>query len=538
MSVQGRGRVRLPEFLTEVFAEPRARAALLGGSAALFAAGLDPRVWSAALRSVQSAVRLEPQIEAIILIAAVAEAGLLLAGGAAGDSARIRPIILGGLVAELLTALAGLVVPDGPFFVACRLVGLGASAFVIPAALASIATSYTGTARATAIGMAYGAYGAALAAGPFLLEVLPGQQWPAFVATVAACALAIAVARPSIPELERPTAVERPYVVATAWSGLAIVLVTTGVVWLGGGWDDPLRWALIVGGSLTFLGVVAYERRRRRSEPGRIRVDVRPVAVAVFVGLVLALAQTVPMAQLPLFFELVLRFGPFASIVALAPLFASLVAAGPVAGYLLERLSPRTLVGGGVVAVGLGDLALALLIDPRASYTGFIVPCLLVGAGFVIATTVRTAIIFAGVPRGLPATAAALNEASLAVGARIGIVLTATLVARTALSDYAATLAGGPAHLVDQALSQFRDLISAAETIPFDEIASALHPGDIAPYLDAYDAGVRLALVFAAIVAIGAGVVAWLLLGRDDPLKTVWDLQEERDRGTGVRSAP
>ena len=44
---------------------------------------------------------------------------------------------------------------------------------------------------------------------------------------------------------------------------------------------------------------------------------------------------------------------------------------------------------------------------PTAGYAGFIVPCLAVGVGFVIATTVRTAIIFAGVPGGLPATAAA-----------------------------------------------------------------------------------------------------------------------------------
>ena len=41
----------------------------------------------------------------------------------------------------------------------------------------------------------------------------------------------------------------------------------------------------------------------------------------------------------------------------------------------------------------------------------------------------RTAIIFASVPRGLPATAAALNEASLAVGNRIGIVLVTAIVA-------------------------------------------------------------------------------------------------------------
>jgi MFS family permease len=270
IAVTTRRRRRLPEFIAEVVEDPGGRAALIGGSAALFAAGLDPRVWSASLRSVQAAVRLEPDIEAIIVLATVVEAGVLLAGGAIGDTFRSRPIILAGLVAELLTALAGLVVSDGPLFVAGRLIGLGAALLVIPAALASVATSYSGTARATAIGLAYGAYGAALAAGPIILELLPGEQWPAFVAATAACglALAILVARPPLPALERPTRVERPYVLATAWWGMAIVLVTAGLLWFGSGWDNPLRWALILGGAGAFLGVIAYERRRRRLDPG------------------------------------------------------------------------------------------------------------------------------------------------------------------------------------------------------------------------------------------------------------------------------
>ena len=58
-----------------------------------------------------------------------------------------------------------------------------------------------------------------------------------------------------------------------------------------------------------------------------------------------------------------------------------------------------------------------MIAGPGTGYVLFVLPLVLIGAGFVVATTVRTAIIFASVPRGLPATAAALNEASLA-GAR------------------------------------------------------------------------------------------------------------------------
>jgi MFS family permease len=517
----------LPGFVADVVSDPRARTALVAGSVALFAAGLDPKVWSASLPTVQAAVRARPELEAVALVGAVIGAALLLVGGALGDSARARPLVLGGLTVELGAAAISLIVPDGPVFVISRLVGYAAAAFVIPVSLASVAISYRGVARATAIGLAYGAYGAAGALGPLLLQILPGERWPALVATIVACGLAIWVARRAIPDLPRPSTVERPYVVATALWGLGIVSITTGVIWFGSGWDDPVRWALIVTGSLCLGAAGIQDRRRRRALTG-IRVERRPVAVAIFVGLILAIAQTAPMLQLPLYFQLVLRYGPILAIAAVGPLFAALVLAGPVAGFLLARYSPRTLVGAGVIVVGLGDLGIALLVTPEAGYLGFVLPCALVGAGFVIATTVRTAIIFASVPRGLPATAAALNEASIAVGMRIGTVLVTAIVAEVALASYAASLSGLPADDVDRAVAGFRDLLAAVGTSAFAQVAGSLDPGNLQPYLDAYTTGIRVALVFGATVALGGGLLAWLALGRRDPLGTVYEHKDER----------
>ena len=255
------------------------------------------------------------------------------------------------------------------------------------------------------------------------------------------------------------------------------------------------------------------------------------MAIAVFVGLVLALAQTVPMLQLPLYFQLVLRYGPFLAIVALGPLFAGLILAGPIAGMLLARVAPRTLVGAGVLAVGVGDLALALVATPGAGYLGFVVPCVLIGAGFVVATTVRTAIIFASVPRGLPATAAALNEASIAVGTRIGVVLVTAVVAQVALAAFSASLSGLSGPEADRALAAFRDLLTAVGTPAFADLSRGVDPGSFGPYVEAYTTGVRVALVFGAVVAMSGGAVAWLFLGRQDPLATVYEHRDERGAG-------
>ena len=518
-------RIPLPQVLADVVSDVGARSALIAGSAALFAAGLDPKVLGPAIPSVQAAIRQRPEIETLVLVVAVAWSGMLLLGGAIGDTRRVRPILLGALVAEALAAAIGLAFSDGPLLLGSRLCGSIAAALIIPIALASVATSYHGAARATAIGLAYGAYGAAGALGPILLQVIPGERWPAFAAAIVACGLAFWIARPRVPDLPRPSTTERPYVVATAVWGFGIVMVTTGAIWFGG-LDNPVRWALIVAG-VAVLGLAAgYERRRRRAHQPSVAIERRPIAIAIFVGVVIAVAQTVPMLQLPLYFQLVLRYGPFWGVVAVAPLFGALVVAGPVAGLLLARVSPRTLVGAGVVAVGAGNLAVAFLAQPGAGYLGFIVPCLLIGAGFVIATTVRTAIVFASVPRGLPATAAAVNEASIAIGSRIGVVVVTAVVAEVAMTVYSDSVAGQPG--ASASIAAFRDVLTAIGTPAFNQVAGAIHPADLAPYLDAYAAGIQTAFVFGGVIAVVGGLVAWLMLGRRDPLVTVYEHRDER----------
>jgi MFS family permease len=520
-----------PAFIAELFAEPAARTGLLAGSAALFAAALDPKVWGPSLPTVQAAIRERPQLEAVVLLAALAGSALLLLGGAVGDSARARPIIVGGLAVELVASIFGIVVPDGALFVATRFVGHAAAAFIIPASLALVATSYHGIARATAIGLAYGAYGAAGAAAPILLQLIPGVRAPAFVAAIAACGLALWFVRGRISELPRPMAPERPYVVGTAIWAFGVIALTVGLTWVGASWDNPLRWALIIGG-IVILGLAVVHDRGRASPVGAIRIERRPAAVAVIIGVILGIAQTAPMMQLPLYFQLVLRYGPLLAVVALVPLFGALILAGPAAGFLLARWSPRRLVGVGTIGVGLGNLLLALVATPSAGYVLFVIPCFLVGAGFVVATTVRTAIIFASVPRGLPATAAALNEASISVGTRIGIVLVTAIVADVALAAYTASVAGLPAAEAQQAIAAFRDVLVAVGTPSFSQVSAAVEAINAQPYMDAYAAGVRAALAIGGLTAVVGGAVAWVALGRRDPLATVYEHRDER----GVRA--
>ena len=157
-----------------------------------------------------------------------------------------------------------------------------AASFVIPVSIALVATSYQGIARATAIGLAYGAYGAAGGVAPILLQLVPGSRAPAFIAAIVACGGAIWFARGPGPG-PHPTDDSRS---GRTWSGTAIwafgiITLTVGITWIGGrlGQPDPLgpghrrpcwssswRWSTTDGGS-----ALRSRPGQDRAAPGRGR---------------------------------------------------------------------------------------------------------------------------------------------------------------------------------------------------------------------------------------------------------------------------
>ena len=161
-------------------------------------------------------------------------------------------------------------------------------------------------------------------------------------------------------------------------------------------------------------------------------------------------------------------------------------------------------------------------------YAAIVLPLVFIGAGFVIATTVRTAIIFASVSRGLPATAAALNEASVLVGTRIGLAALTALITQRALDIYGSSLAGLGADQRDAAIAAFRDVLVAIGTPDIRQIAASLDPAQVSRYLAAFVEAYQQSLFGTGLLALVAAPIAWLALGARDPLTTVWDHLDER----------
>jgi CRISPR-associated Cas5-like protein len=522
-------RPSIPGFLRALDREPGAVRTLGIASLSLFAAGLNPRIFSPGLSSVQAALRENSQAEILLILATVVGGGLFLIGGVLGDADGRRRLLTGALATMLVTAVFGFFVTDGPGFVISRMIGLAAASVTLPIALAGVAETYDGIPRATAIGIAYAAYGASTAAGPILLTLFgpDGPMWPAFVAAAVASAVALLAARAGWRDLPVPARGDRRAIWATATWAFGIVLLASGIIGFRTR-DDPLRPILVGAGVVILVLGLVFERLRPHAPTIASRVDRRAVSVALFVGFIVGYAQTAPLAQLPIYFQISLGYGPILAVAATIPFMAALVLAGPVAGILIGRFQPRTIVVWGVAAVGAGNILAALVLGPRTPYIGFGVAMLLIGAGFVVATTVRTAIIFASVPRGLPATAAALNEVSVSMGARAALVLVTTFIAGAATSAYGSSLAGHPPAEVDAAVNGFRAFLSSIGTPGFPALIAGTGPADLAAYGSAYEGAVRIALLTSGAGALVGSIIAGIALGPHDPLKTVWEHQDER----------
>ncbi len=532
-------RVTIPAFLRDLGKDPGTLSMFIAACLALFAAGLAPRVYAPGLASVQSAVRSNDDTQMLLLIGAVIGAGMLLVGGVLGDAdgrKRIMLVALGGMAA---TGFAGLVVTDGLLFILVRLIGVASASVVLPVALAGVATRYEGIPRATAIGIAYGAYGAAMAAGPVLLTLFgpTGPTWLAYLAAAVSAVVALWVARGSWHDLPSPQRRDRWPVVATATWAFGIVVLSAGLLGFQGAGADRARILFTTVGTLLIAAGVVAERRRRRTGIGG-HVERRAVATALFVGFVIAFAQASTLLQVPVYFQLILGYGPVLAMLATIPFMGALVVAGPVAGILLGRFGPRSLIAMGVVAVGMGNVIIALVLRPGVGYLGFALAFLLIGAGFVIATTVRTAIIFASVPRGLPATAAALNEVSVALGSRAGLVVVTLLVTRLALDAYAVSLVGSTPAEVATAVDSFHGILVAIGLPQYGALVSGITPSDGAAYAAAYSDAVRTVLFSTGIITLIAAPIAAIALGPHDPLKTVWEHQDERQaaRQAGINA--
>jgi MFS family permease len=532
---------RLPPFVREVTDDRRGLRTLLVVVVAILAAALDPPLLDPGMPTIRAALRAEPSLQAILSLSTEVQAAFLLIGGVVADRWRTRRTLQLGLAGLVLGCALAVLMPSGPGLLASRVVGWASSGVVIPFSIGAVAVVYTGTARATALGIAYAAMGAGTAAAPALVVLLgvQGPRWPAFAACAAAALIAIPVVGRYLPDLPRDKSWPVAAIFAVVLLGVGVVSVVSALVQIGEALN-PIRL-----GSLT-VGVLAiaasfWLRHRATEEHRTLHFDYRPLAVAIVAGLIVGFSQAIPLLQVPQYFQLILGMPPLVATLAIAPFVIALFVAGPLSGVLLQRYSPRVLMAGGTIALGIADVIVAVVLGPAtsSSYLYYIVPLALIGGGFVLATTVRTAVIFASMPSRLPALAAGINGASIGVGARLGIVVATVVVSRVALDAYSAEVTNLNPVTAAALVEQFREFLTALG-LSGTTVVGGLDASTFVAYAVAGIQAIRITELISGVVAIVGGIFIYFAMGPRSPLVTVFDMAEERQPkpSQGTAAAP
>lgn len=524
-------RLPVPDFIDDVIRDPRQRGILVAGTLTIVAVGLVPRALSPGLPDAQQALKAQPAVENLFLLLSFISGAALVFGGLVSDLHRRRGLLVVSLVvmcgAGVLTAFIN---GDTPVYYVSGSVAIVASGVAMAFGIGSVAVAYEGIPRATALGIVYAAFGAATAAATPLLTMFGpfGPRWQAYAVSAVAAAVAIWAAHRWIPRLPGQLPAPRSFLVgATVWL-VSILALVTGVIGLIGDRPRTLALVLVVAGLLG-LAISSVRARRSRDLLRRLRFEQRPLGAALAVGIAVGFAQAVPLMLLPVVFQWVLGYGALFAILAIAPFAIALLVAGPVSGMLLRRMGPRSMMTVGTLVIGIGDILLAMILGLSGlsdHYVTFIIPLVFIGAGFVVSTTVRTAIVFASTSRGMPGTAAALNETSVSLGSRVGIIVSTTVLTSVALDSLRQTVQGIPD--VEAMVDGFYGILLALGTPSFGELVGGASLAQHAANRVAYVDGVQVALVVSGIVAIGGAILAGILIGKKQPLGTVFEMKDER----------
>jgi EmrB/QacA subfamily drug resistance transporter len=409
---------------------------------------LDATVVNVALPSIQRDLGLsEANLQWIVNAYALVFGGFLLLGGRAGDLLGRKRLFLAGVVVFTVASLLNGLATSSTWLISTRaLQGLGA-AFISPAALAIISTTFSeGRERGKALGVwaaiASGGSAVGLVLGGVLTEAF---SWPwIFFINVPIGIAAFVLSLRLIPESIDEHA-ERSFDVAgavTATGGL-MTLVYAIVKAQTDGWTSALTLSTFAAAAILLTAFVLIEQRA--SAP-LVRLNIFRVRSLTAANIVMFLVASGLFAMFffnSLYLQKVLDYGPLKAGLAFLPFTAGIMVSAGLASQFAPRIGvrPVAIVGMLVTAVGLGWLA---RVPVHGSYLVDVMPAILLtslgmGAVFVPLTLVATT----GLEDSDQGLASGLFNTSQQIGGALGLAILSTIAASQSTGVGEASLVHG-----------------------------------------------------------------------------------------------
>lgn len=405
----------------------RAWALLLVLCGTIFLEGIDVAMLAVAIPTIRADLGLGTGTAAWVVSGYVlGYAGFTLLGGRAADLLGRRRMFLFWLTVFLLFSGLGGFATEGWMLVVARFVTGVAAAFMTPAALSLITTSYEeGPARNKALlifaGTAAAGFSLGLVIGGLLTEL--GWRWVFFAPVLLAGALLIAAVR-LIPVQPVPVRTGGPAgfdALGAVTAAGAMLLTAYGIVRLEHGFDG---WRLTVGalaaGALLLGAFVAVERRSSdplvrlgifRKAP-MVRAD---LGALLFVGAFFGFQFV-----LTLYLQELRGWSSLQTAVALVVMGVDAILAPTLTPKLVERFGNARVILGGFVAAVLAYV-MFLPVGMDWSYTAMLPTLLLAGVAFGLAYGPLTIAATDGIDAEEQGLAGGLLHTSVQFGSAIGI---------------------------------------------------------------------------------------------------------------------
>jgi EmrB/QacA subfamily drug resistance transporter len=391
-----------------------------------------------------------PDLQWVLDLYALVLAALVLTAGSIADRMGRRAVYLGGLVvfaaASLTCGLSGSV---GVLIAARGVQGLGAAA-MFATTMALISSSYSGRDRGIAFGIWAAINGAASAAGPLaggLLTTHFGWRW-IFLVNLPVCVVAVVLTLLVVRESRDPSPrrIDLPGMVSftAAASALTYALIR-------GSWGSGVTLGLLAIAAVALVAFVLVERQRR--DP---MLDLSLLRNPTFTTLLVAVALLpaaawAALAYQSLWLQSVLGLSPIQAGLLFLPMSLTTFGVSIAIGRVLDKASPRLLIGGGMLLIAAGALAQGAI--RTGSGWAVEVPGLVLvglGAGLVLAPLSATAM--AAVPGRRAGMAAGAVNTFRQLGYAFGVAVLGEIfrggLERTAGRTLAGPLSGGQASAV------------------------------------------------------------------------------------------
>ena len=469
---------------------------------------VDATVLSFALPAISEALNpTGTQLLWMIDIYPLVLAGLLVSMGSFADRVGRRRLLLIGSVGFAVVSAIAAYAPSAEALIASRAALGFFGAMLMPSTLSLLRNVFVDRQqRRLAIAIWAAGFSGGAALGPIVGGFLLEHYWwgSVFLMAVPVLVLLLILAPIFVPESKDPT----PGPVDPNSIGLSLVTMAPIVYAIKSIAHDGFTQLSITLIAVGLVAGTAFVRRQlNRPQP---MLDVRLFARSSFSGAVLANLLSVFSLVGFLFFvsqhlQLVLGESPMRAGLILLPGLVVTIVAGLAVVPLVRRVSPRTVVAGGLLISAAGYVAV-LLGAHQASAGALALAFVLLSLGIGAAETISNDVIISSVPADKAGAASAISETAYEIGAVLGTavlggILTASYSARVVL----------PAGLSPA------DATSAAETLGGATAVASHLPQPQATELltsaqQAFGGGVGVTSVIAVVLMVAASVLVWVTL--------------------------